>query len=144
MTVWQIWVIAALIMVILEIFTTGFVVFCFAFGAAVAALAAAVGCSLAWQITIFAVATAATFWFVRPLALRFFARKEEYATNAAGIIGRTAVVTEEIGEHGGRVKVDGDDWKAEAQGLEAGETLAVGAKVRILSIEGIILTVEKL
>ena len=41
----------------------------------------------------------------------------------------------------GRVKLDGDDWKAEAPHLA--EPLAVGDKVRILGHESIILKVEK-
>ena len=145
MSLWQVWVIFALLMIIVEVFTTGFVVFCFAFGGIVAALFAVLGVPMAWQVTVFAVATAATFFFVRPLALRFFARKDNVETNAAAIIGRTATVSEAMGEMGGRVKIDGDDWKAVAEdgALAPGETWAVGTKVVILAIEGIIVTVRK-
>ena len=58
------------------------------------------------------------------------------------IIGKTAVVTERIEECGyGRVKIDGDDWKALTDNGMAAE---VGEKVQIISYESIILTVKKL
>ena len=58
------------------------------------------------------------------------------------IIGKTAVVTERIEGNGyGRVKIDGDDWKAQTADGAAAE---VGEKVRIESFESIILTVKKL
>jgi len=139
MELWQIWVIASLLLVILEIFTTGFVVICFAFGGLVAAIPAACGAGIVWQVMVFAVATAASFFFVRPLMMKLFFRKEETATNVDAIIGRTAVVTEAISPDApGRVKVDGDDWKAEAS-----ESIAVGEKVKIVSRDGIIVTVTR-
>ncbi len=58
------------------------------------------------------------------------------------IIGKTAVVTERIEENGfGRVKIDGDDWKAQTTDGTAAE---IGEKVKIESYESIILTVKKL
>ena len=58
------------------------------------------------------------------------------------IIGKTAVVTERIEDGGyGRVKIDGDDWKAQTTD---GTSAEVGEKVRIESFESIILTVKKL
>ena len=41
MEIWHIWVIAALILIIVEIFTQGFAVFCLALGALAAAIASA-------------------------------------------------------------------------------------------------------
>lgn len=140
MELWQIWTIAALLLVIVEIFTTGFVVICFAFGGAVAAIAAACGLGIAWQVAFFAVATAATFFFIRPLMMRLFFRKEETVTNADAIIGREAIVTEAVDNaaNTGRVKVDGDDWKAVSADSAC---YAAGEKVRIISRDGIIVTI---
>ena len=51
-------------------------------------------------------------------------------------------MTERIEENGyGRVKIDGDDWKAKTSDGIAAE---VGEKVQIESYESIILTVKKL
>ena len=63
-------------------------------------------------------------------------------TNMDNIIGKTAMVTERIVEGGyGRVKIDGDDWKAQTSN---GSAIEVGEKVQIVSYESIILIVKKL
>ena len=57
------------------------------------------------------------------------------------LIGRKAIVTEKIESDGfGRVKIDGDDWKARFEDESEAE---VGEKVTIVSYESIILTVKK-
>ncbi len=141
---WHIWVIVALVFVIIEMFTTGFAVMCISFGCLFGAIASALDWELKWQLLLFAIGTALAFMTVRPLVYKFFYKKEnEVKTNADALIGRKAVALERIeGElHPGRVKVDGDDWKAislEAEPIEAGEA------VEITAINSIILTVKKL
>lgn len=141
MELWAIWIIAALLLVILEVFTTGFVVFCFAFGGLLASLSAGLGASLAWQIAVFAAGSAVAFFFIRPVVMKLFFRKGETATNVDAIIGRTATVSEAIdpATGSGRVKIDGDDWKAVS---EDDRPLPAGTRVTIVSREGIILTVK--
>lgn len=144
MEVWQIWVIISLALVILEIFTPGFVVICFSFGGAGAAIASACGLALVWQISIFALVSALIFFFVRPLVTRlFFRRKKETLTNIDAIIGRIAIVSEEIDPktNTGRVKLDGDDWKAES---EDGNPHESGERVCIVSRDGITVKVKGL
>ena len=144
MEAWHIWVIVALVFVIIEMFTTGFAVMCISFGCLFGAIASALDWELKWQLLLFAIGTALAFMTVRPLVYKFFYKKEnEVKTNADALIGRKAVALERIeGElHPGRVKVDGDDWKAislEAEPIEAGEA------VEITAINSIILTVKKL
>ena len=62
-------------------------------------------------------------------------------SNADAIIGRVGKVTEtiKVGDYG-RMKLDGDDWKAES---DETEDLPVGTKVRIVGRESIIVKVEK-
>ena len=141
---WHIWVIVALVFVIIEMFTTGFAVMCISFGCLFGAIASALDWELKWQLLLFAIGTALAFMTVRPLVYKFFYKKEnEVKTNADALIGRKAVALERIeGElHPGRVKVDGDDWKAIS--LEA-EPIEVGEAVEITAINSIILTVKKL
>ena len=141
---WHIWVIIALIFVIVEMFTTGFAVMCISIGAIFGAIASALDWELKWQLLIFAIGTALAFMTVRPLVYKFFYKKSnEVKTNAEALIGRKAIVSERIeGElHPGRVKVDGDDWKAIS--LEA-EPIEVGDAVEITAINSIIVTVKKI
>ena len=140
---WHIWVIIALIFVIVEMFTTGFAVMCISIGAIFGAIASALDWELKWQLLVFAIGTALAFMTVRPLVYKFFYKKSnEVKTNAEALIGRKAIVSERIeGElHPGRIKVDGDDWKAVS--LEA-EPIEVGDAVEITAINSIIVTVKK-
>lgn len=144
MEVWHIWVIVALVFVIVEIFTTGFAVMCISFGCLFGAAASALDWDIKWQLLAFAVGTVLAFMTVRPLVYKLFYKKgEEVKTNVEALVGRLAIVTERIeGElHAGRVKVDGDDWKAVS--LDA-EPIEVGEAVEVTAINSVILTVKKL
>ena len=144
MEVWHIWVIVALIFVIVEIFTSGFAVMCISFGCLFGAATSALDWDVKWQLLAFAVGTVLAFATVRPLVYKFFYKKShEVKTNADALVGRRAIVTERIeGElHPGRVKVDGDDWKAVS--LDA-EPVEVGDAVEITAINSVIVTVKKI
>lgn len=140
---WQIWIIVALGFFILEVFTPGFAVACLSIGAIGSAIGSAFGCELKFQILIFAIFTLLAFVLVRPVVLKLFYNKsKEVATNVDALIGRQAVVTEEIKPVvGGRVKVDGDDWKAVTAD---GKPVETGKIVRILKLDSVILTVEEI
>ena len=143
MDAWHIWVIIALVFVIIEMFTTGFAVMCISFGCGFGAVVSALGCDIKWQLVAFAIGTVLAFLTVRPIVYKFFYNKShEVKTNAAAVVGRRAIVTERIeGDlHPGRVKVDGDDWKAispETAPIEVGEA------VEITAINSVIVTVKR-
>lgn len=145
MTIWQIWLLVAAVFVVIEIFTSGFAVACFSAGCVFGAILAACDLSLTWQVVAFAIGTFLSFILIRPVVMRYLDKKtndNHIKTNMDNIIGKTAVVTERIEGNGyGRVKIDGDDWKAQTADGAAAE---VGEKVRIESFESIILTVKKL
>lgn len=144
MEVWHVWMIIALLLVVVEVFTSGFAVLCFSIGAVAAAVMSATDCELKWQILVFAVFSALAFVLVRPLLLKAFARNKvsEFKCGVEALVGRTATVTEAIdgSRNQGRVAVDGDDWKAVT---EDGSVVAVGEKVEILRVDSIVLTVRK-
>lgn len=142
MQAYQIWLIIAILLVILEICTAAFGSICFAIGAAVAAIAAGIGAGLTWQILIFVVVSMLTFIFLRPFMLKFMDRKsKDVKTNADALVGKRAVVSERIdaAQHTGRVAVDGDDWKAVS---EDGSVIEKGTPVEIVKLDSIILTVK--
>lgn len=143
MEVYQIWLIAAIILVILEIATAGFGVICFAIGAGFAALAAGLGANVTWQIVIFAIVSLLTFIFLRPIVMRFLdKRSKDVKTNADALVGRKGIVSERIDatQHTGRVAIDGDDWKAVS---ENGEVIEKGVQVEIVKLDSIIVTVKQ-
>ena len=138
---WHIWIIVALIFFIMEIFTPGFAVACLSIGSIGGSIASACGLEFKFQILVFAIATLLAFVLVRPVALKIFHNKsKEVLTNVDALVGRQAIVSEEIVPIvGGRVKVDGDDWKAISAD---GRPVSAGTPVRILKVESVILTVE--
>ena len=141
MVMYQIWLIIAVVLVIVEIVTAGFGSICFAIGAAISAIVAILGGNFTWQILIFAVVSLLTFFFLRPVMMRFLMKKsDEVKTNAEALIGRQGIVSERIDEkhHTGRVAVDGDDWKAVSAD---GTVIEQGAEVKIVKMDSIIVTV---
>jgi len=143
MQIYQIWLVVAIVLVILEIATSGFGVICFAIGAVFGAIAAALGAGTTWQIILFAVVSILTFIFLRPIVIRFLEKKsKDVKTNADALIGRKGIVSERIDatQHTGRVAIDGDDWKAVS---ENGEVIEKGAQVEIVKLDSIIVTVKQ-
>ena len=144
LSAWVIWIIVALFFFILEIFTAGFAVACFSIGAIAAAIVAAIGGNLAWQLVIFSVFSFLSFITVRPFVLKHFYNSDEAQrkSNADALIGKKARVTEEINtaEGKGRVAVDGDDWKAVTT---TPDIIPEGEYVTIVSRDSIILTVKR-
>lgn len=143
MEAYQIWLIAAIALVIFEICSATFGAICFAIGAGFSALAAGLGAGVTWQIVIFAVVSLLTFIFLRPFMLKFMDRKsKDVKTNAEAIIGRKGVVSERIDaeQHTGRVAIDGDDWKAVS---EDGSIIEKGSSVEIVKMDSIIVTVKQ-
>lgn len=139
--VWAIWAAVAVVCLVVELSTGGFVMVCFAVGAAVAAVASLVG-GVAWQLAFFAVATVVSLFTVRPFAIKYLHRDEEgRPSNADALAGRIGRVSQAIEAGGyGRVAIDGDDWKAESAD---GHGIAVGERVKVVGRESIIISVEK-
>ena len=140
--VWQFWCIVALLLFVLEIFTSGFGVFCFAVGCIGGAITSGLNFGLNVQIFVFCITSMISFVTIRPVLLKYFSRKTVCLTNTDALIGRTAIVVEIIDnkKNKGRVKIDGDIWKA----ISFDDSIIeVNEKVVIIQIDSIVLTVKK-
>lgn len=140
--VWYCWVIAGILFLILEIFTPSFISACIGIGAIFGGLAAGIGLDFKWQIGFFAAATLASFFTVRPFMLKYaYKSPDKIKTNIDNIVGKSGVVTEKIDPSAqtGRVKIDGDEWKAEA---ENDKIIEAGTRVEVIKIENIVATVK--
>ena len=139
---WLVWAIAAVLCLIAELLTGGFFIMCFAIGAATAAVVAPFA-GFNVQLAVFAVVSTLSIFFVRPFALRYLHRDDEKrVSNADAILGQSGIVSQVIEANGyGRVAIDGDDWKAEA---ENGEEIELGAKVVVTGRDSLIITVKRL
>lgn len=144
MDIWVYWVVAALILFIVEMFTSGFAVICLAIGALGGAAASLLGWSLEIQLLVFAVVSFVALIAVRPILKRlFFSKGEKVQTNIDAIIGKRGVICVEIeaDDDNGRVMIDGLDWRAKS---DNNEPLPVGTKVEVVERDSVILTVKKL
>ncbi len=135
------WLIAFVVLLIIEIITLGLTTVWFALGAIAAFLAAYVGVSVTAQVVVFLIVSIVLFVFTRPIAMKFFNQKRE-RTNAESLIGQKALVLEKIDSiHGvGKVMVNGMEWSAKTE--ESGE-IEKDAIVSIKGIQGVKLIVEK-
>lgn len=140
---WQVWAFIAVACVILELSSGDFFIICFSIGSIFAIIGAAVGLNVYWQMGIFAAFTLLALFTVRPLALRYFHKKDDNrVSNADALLGRTGRVTEAIPADGtGYVQIDGDYWRAVSSTKTA---IPAGANVRIIDRESTIITVEPL
>lgn len=138
---WLVWAIAAVLCLIAELLTGGFFIMCFAIGAAAAAVVAPFA-GFNVQLAVFAIVSTLSIFFVRPFALRYLHRDDEKrVSNADAILGQSGIVSQVIEANGyGRVAIDGDDWKAEA---ENGEEIELGAKVVVTGRDSLIITVKR-
>lgn len=131
----------ALVVFIIEIFTTGFAVICFSIGAVGAALVSLLDASFNMQLLSFAVVSMLSLCFMRPLLLKLFGKRyKSVNTNADAIIGRQVLVCDDIDPiTGGYVKFDGEVWTARSLN---GSYIPSGKVVTVIRIEGIILIVQ--
>lgn len=139
---WQMWALASVVCLILELTNGDFFIMCFAIGAAISSILSAFGISFYAGLAIFAIASVLSLFFVRPTMLKRLHKNEDNRiSNADAIIGRTGRVSQSIEENGyGRVAIDGDDWKALAAD---GKAIEQGTNVKVISRDSIIITVAK-
>lgn len=140
---WLVWTIIVTICLILELSSGDFFVTCFAIGALCAALSTILGIPFWAQVLVFAVFSVLSILFVRPSLVKYLHGKHrERLSNADALIGRIGIVIEKIGiSSSGYVRIDGDEWKAVAHGVDG---IDEGEKVRVVARDSIIITVEKL
>ena len=139
---WHVWVIAAIVLLIAELYTPEFVVACFGVGCLASALVAALGLGLKWQLVGFSLGTLMVFLTIRPLFLKYCYRATGgVRTNVDALIGRIGRVTEKIDPdtHEGRVKVGGEDWR----GVPVDDVvIEAGQKVEVVRVDGTKLLVK--
>ena len=137
-TLW--WVIAIIVLLIIEGVTSGLVTIWFAIGAVAGCITSIFTESLTIQLIVFAVVSALALVITRPLVKRIKVKKAE-ATNSDRYIGKTGVVIETIDNTipKGLVKVDNATWSARSVD---GKPIVAGTSVTVAAIEGVKLMVQ--
>ena len=134
MGTWIIWLIVAAVLGTIEIATTTLAFGLLGAAALIAAGAGFLGGDAAVQFGAFVLASGLGLGVARPFALRHIRHPPLLRTGTAALVGRTGYVLDEVSDHGGRVRIGGEEWSARPYD----ETLVipVGTKVDVLQIEG--------
>ena len=141
--IWHYWILAAIVFFLLEIFIPSFLMASIGIGCILAFFGGIFKVPLSIQLVLFIIGTLAGIMSIKPLMKKYAYNKKALKTNAGGLVGRIGKVKEEINEkeNTGCVAIDGDLWKSVPLN---NEIIEMGEKVRVVSLDSIILTVEPL
>jgi membrane protein implicated in regulation of membrane protease activity len=131
---WVVWLVAAVVLGVAEAFTLTLAFGLLAAAALVAAVVAGLGGSLFAQVLAFAVAGGMGLLIVRPIAKRQMSHPSLVREGSYALIGKKAVVIEEVTGTQGLIKLSGEVWSARA--LDEDHVIPVGATVDVMEIEG--------
>lgn len=132
---WQIWLIASGIFFICEIITVGFLVFWLGVGALIAMIVSLFTSNIIVQMSVFVISSGLLIFATRPLVNKI-SKKDVVPTNVYSLIGKKAIVTEDIDwiTGKGQIKFEGEVWSAKSKEQV---NIPVGSEVEIVSIEGV-------
>jgi membrane protein implicated in regulation of membrane protease activity len=131
---WIVWLIAAVVLGVAEFFTLTLAFGLLAAAALVAAIVAGVGGSLLAQVLAFAITGGVGLLVVRPVARRQMSHPSLVREGSYALIGKKAVVIEEVTGMQGLIKLSGEVWSARA--LDEDQVISVGTLVDVMEIEG--------
>ncbi len=130
-----IWLVAGILLAAAEALTGDLFLLMLAGGAlATAGLTAVTDFPVWMDAVIFGVVSVALLGVVRPVLLRRFGAPPHILTNVDALSGKHALVLEEVGQHAGQVKLDGDVWTARP--LDSTEVYPPGTTVIVMKIDG--------
>lgn len=135
------WLVLLILCIGIEVLTLGLTTIWFAGGALVAIFANLLHAPIFVQVILFFVVSLLLLFFTRPIAVKYF-NKDRVKTNVESMVGRQAIVTDEIDnlKAAGQVTVNGQEWTARSWDEKV--KIPVGAVVTIRAINGVKLIVE--
>ena len=139
-----VWIAVFAVSVIVEIATVQLVSVWFAVGALASFIAALCGAQQPWvQVMIFVIVSFISLAATRPIVARLTKRTKHQPTNADMYIGLEGIVTQDIDNIAstGLVSVRSNVWSAKSA---TDVVIEKGSRVKVLSIEGVKLCVEKI
>jgi len=133
---WVIWFISGVLLMIIEIFTPAFFSLIIGIACILTGIAAIFINNLIFQFIFFCITLVLLMIFLRPIFLKYFAGKNVKHSNVDALIGKEAIVTEEINniKKVGYIKIGADYLKAVSKD---GNVIPKNKTVIIEKIEGI-------
>lgn len=132
---WQFWIIASGIFFVAEIFTAGFLIFWLGVAALIAMIVSFITSNLVIQTAVFVICSIILLFATRPFVNKFV-HTDSVKTNAFSIIGKKALVIQDINstQGTGQIKINGEIWSAESQNEQI---IPKGSEVEIVEITGV-------
>ncbi len=129
---WIWWLLAAVVLIVAELFTGTFVLLMLGTGALAASLAGLAGAPGWLMVLVFAVVSALSLAVVRPWINKRFSKGKEMGLSV--IEGADVLVVERIDRDHGMVKIEGELWRARP--YDVGQTYEPGERVRVVKVDG--------
>jgi membrane protein implicated in regulation of membrane protease activity len=132
---WVVWVIAAVGLIVLEVFTLTAALGILGGAALITALSAALGLPVPLQFLIFSGAAVAGVGLLGPVARRHLTGSRGTAPfGVDALVGKPGYVVQEVTGRHGRVRIGGEEWTARA--MDDTVVIPTGATVDVLQIDG--------
>ena len=131
---WIAWLIVAVALGVAEFFTLTLAFGLLAAAALVAAIVAGLGGSVLAQFLAFAISGGVGLLIVRPIARRQMTHPSPVREGSYALIGKKAVVIEEVTGTQGLIKLAGEVWSARA--LDEDHVIPPGTLVDVMEIDG--------
>ncbi len=135
------WLVFFIIAIAIEVMTLGLTSIWFAGGALIALVLSMFNLPVVFQVIVFIAVSLALLIFTRPIAVRYF-NKDRLKTNVETLIGKQAIVINEIDnlQGIGQVTVGGQEWSARS--ADDKKQFAVGEVVEVVAVNGVKLIVK--
>jgi len=135
------WLIALVVFLVIEGVTVTLVCIWFAGGALIGLLAAELHAPIWLQVLLFLLVSIILLVYTRPIAMKYFNKNRE-KTNVSGVIGKQAIVVDEIDnlQGLGKVTVGGQEWTARS--MVEDQIIPVGTVVVVEEVKGVKLMVR--
>jgi len=131
---WVAWLLAAAALTVAEFFTLTLAFGLLAAAAVVAAIVAGLGGPLVTQVLAFAITAAVGLLLVRPIARRQMTHPPLVREGSYALVGKRAVVIEDVTGTQGLIKISGEVWSARA--LDESQVIPAGTPVDVMEIDG--------
>ena len=135
---WQYWLIASGIFFVCEIVTVGFLLFWFGIAGLITMVVSLFTSNIIIQSVVFLVTSVILILSTKPFVKKFV-NKETIVTNANSLIGKKAIVIQEINNLQGTGQIGGEIWSAQN---ETDSVISENQEVEIIKIEGVKLIVK--
>lgn len=133
---WQTWLIIAGACLILEIMSTGFLIFWFMVGALITMLFSFIIKNFIIQLAIFLISSTILLFATKPLVEKIKKTSTPYQTSSSSIQGAIGKVIADINpdEAKGQIKINGEVWSAKSSN---GNFIPEGTSITVEKIEGV-------